>query len=137
MLTPRILISIAMGLFLPLSACYRTSSAPGTAVPTNRSLLTRQEVQDARFNSAWDAVEALRGNWLHDRGTNSFRLPTEILVYLDGVRYGNVSSLRDIPTTNVESIRYFNGMDASARWGTDHGKGVIYVTSTAGRPPDP
>lgn len=90
-----------------------------------------------RFISAWDAVDALRGNWLHDRGTSSFTRPTEILVYLDGVRHGNVSSLRDIPATSVENIRFFNGMDASTRWGLDHGKGVIYVTSKAGQPPNP
>lgn len=136
MLTPRILISIALGLFLPLSACYRASAGPG-AVSTDRSFLTREEVQDARFNSAWDAVQVLRGNWLHDRGTASFRLQTEILVYLDGVKQGTVSFLRSIPTTNVESIRFFSGMDATTRWGLDHGKGVIYVTSTAGRPPHP
>ena len=136
MVTPRILISIALALGVPLSACYRTSSPPG-AVAADRSVLTKAEVMDARFNSAWDAIEALRGNWLHDRGVSSFRLQTEILVYLDGVRYGNVSSLRNIPVTNVESIRYFNGMDASTRWGLDHGKGVIYVTSPAGRPPNP
>ncbi len=134
MLTPRILISIALGLILPLSACYRTSSDPG-AVSTDRSFLTREEVQDPRFNSAWDAVEVLRGNWLHDRGTASFRLQTEILVYLDGVRQGGVSFLRNIASTNVESIKFYSGMDATTKWGLDHGKGVIYVTTTAGRPP--
>lgn len=136
MVTPRILISIALALIVPLGACYRSTSPRG-AGGGDRSILTKAEVQDARFNSAWDAVEALRGNWLHDRGVSSFRLQTEILVYLDGVRQGNVSFLRNIPTTNVESIRFFNGMDASTRWGLDHGKGVIYVTSPAGRPPNP
>ncbi len=136
MVIPRILIAVALGLSVPLGACYRASSAPG-AVSTDRSFLTREEVRDPRFNSAWDAVQALRGNWLHDRGTASFRLQTEILVYVDGVRQGNVSFLRNIPSTDVESIRFFSGMDATTRWGLDHGKGVIYVTSTAGRPPHP
>jgi hypothetical protein len=135
-LTPRILISVALVLLMPLGACYRTSSAPD-AVSADRSVLTKAEVRSERFASAYDAVEALRGTWLHDRGANSFTHQTEIQVYLDGTRLGGISTLRDIPTTNVESIRYFNGMDASARWGLDHGKGVIYVTSPGGRQVNP
>jgi hypothetical protein len=134
MLTPRILFSIALALSVPLGACYRSSSAPGT-VSADRSVLTRAEVRDERFTTAWDAVEALRGNWLHERGAGSFSHETEIQVYLDGVRLGALSSLRDIPSTNVESIKYYNGMEASTRWGLDHGKGAIYVISSAGKQP--
>jgi hypothetical protein len=31
--------------------------------------------------------------------------------------------------TNVLSIRYIDGIAASARWGLDHGQGVILVST--------
>lgn len=134
MLTRRLLFCLSFTLLVPLSACFRASSGSGGG-SGDRSVLSREEVLEGRFTSAWDAVDALRRDWLHVRGTNTFTHPSEIQVYLDGIRLGTVGSLRDIPASGVESIKRYNGMDASARWGLDHGQGVIYVTSTAGRQP--
>lgn len=134
--TARFLFSIALALCVPLGACYKTSTG-SRSVSSDRSILSQAEVRDGRFTTAWDAVDALRNDWLRVRGTNTFSHPTEIQVYRDGVRFGTVASLRDIPVTDVESIRHYNGMDASARWGLDHGQGVIYVTTTAARQPAP
>lgn len=136
MLPPRILLSIALAAIVPLGACHRTSSG-SRSVSSDRSVLSQAEVQDARFLTAWDAVDALRNDWMRVRGTNTITHPTEIQVYRDGVRFGTVSSLREIPVSNVLSIRHYNGMDATARWGLDHGQGVIYVTTSAGRQPAP
>ena len=134
MLTRRTLFCISFALFVPLSGCFRASSGRSSA-SGDRSILSGEEVREGRFTSAFDVVDALRRDWLQMRGTNSFTHPTEIQVYLDGARLGTVASLREIPATSVAQIQHFNGMDATARWGLDHGQGVIYVTSTAGRRP--
>lgn len=129
MLIPRILLSVALVALVPLGACYRTSSG-SRSVSSDRSVLSQAEVRDSRFVTAWDAIDALRNDWLRVRGANTITHPTEIQVYRDGVRLGTVASLREISVTTIESIRHYNGMDATARWGLDHGQGVIYVTSS-------
>jgi hypothetical protein len=48
-------------------------------------------------------------------------------VYLNNVRHGGVASLRDILVTDIQEIRFINAADATTRWGTGHGSGVIMV----------
>lgn len=100
----------------------------------DRSLITREQILERHFNTAYDAVQALRGNWLTARGTDSFTHPSEMQVYLDGIRLGGVSSLQGIATQTIQYIRYFSGIEASTRWGLDHGRGVIFVVSEATSP---
>jgi hypothetical protein len=98
-------------------------------------VITREQLVEHNFNTAFDAVQALRSNWLRKRGEDSFRSPTQIWVYVDDVRMGGIESLRSIPRTGIEFIRYYDALTASARWGLDHGQGVIYVSTRPRRPP--
>ena len=52
-----------------------------------------------------------------------------ILVYLDGVRYGDPSSLRQISVNGVQEVRYLSASEAQARYGTMDLHGVIAVTT--------
>jgi len=97
----------------------------------DRNLLTGEQLRSQHFENAYDAIEALRSNWLASRGPDSFQTPTIVLVYLDNVRLGGVEMLRGISTQSVASIQRFDGLEATARWGIGHGAGVIYVTSWA------
>jgi hypothetical protein len=92
-----------------------------------QALLTREQIEDPRFSSAYDVVRALRSNWLNARGMASLRLKVEVQVYLDGVHLGGVQTLKDISTPAVQYIRYINGTDATTRWGIGHGRGVIFI----------
>lgn len=89
--------------------------------------IMREQIAEPRFSSAYDVVRALRSNWLSSRGDASIRLRTEVQVYLDGVHLGGVEMLQGISTPAIQYIRYFNGTDATTRWGIGHGRGVIYV----------
>jgi len=75
------------------------------------------------------AIEALRSNWLRERGPDSFSTPGHVQVYLDDSRVGGVETLRMLSLANVLFIRHVNGVDAAARWGLDHGQGVILVST--------
>jgi hypothetical protein len=48
-------------------------------------------------------------------------------VYGDGVRYGDLNSLRNILATHVLDIRYHNGAEAGARFGLQNTAGAIEV----------
>jgi len=114
-----------------VAAC--TARAPGELTPgaghPDHNLLTEQQLREHHFVTAYEAVAALRSSWLEARGPDSFTAPSQVLVYLDESRLGGVETLRALPMTNVLSIRFIDGIAASARWGLDHGQGVILVST--------
>lgn len=99
----------------------------------DRNVLTPEELQSTGAQDAYGAVQALRANWLQARGPDSFRSPSQVLVYVDDVRIGGVENLRTITLPQIGFIRYFDGREASGRWGLDHGQGVIFVSTRVDR----
>ncbi|MEJ7812504.1 MAG: hypothetical protein WKG32_18985 [Gemmatimonadaceae bacterium] len=110
------------------TACARNQSA-STSPRTDWNLITEGQLGGHRFGNAYEAVQALRNGWLQTRGPDSIVSPTRIWVYLDNSRLGGVESLRSIAIPGVAFIQHFDGVSAAARWGLDHGQGVIYVSS--------
>lgn len=104
------------------------STAPGS-VRVDRNVITGVQIREHGFTNVFDAVQSLRSNWLLTKGPDSFRTPTEVQVYLDNVRMGGVQTLRTISTETVKWVRYYDGLAASARWGLDHGQGVVFVST--------
>ena len=123
---------------LLLAACSASPPRAGGPEPSrdttgaesrDRTILTQAHFGAHQFNSAFDAIEALRSNWLKTRGTDSFQSPSQVRVYLDNISLGDTASLRTIAINTIVFIRYFDGIAATARWGLDHGAGVIYVST--------
>jgi len=113
-----------------------TGTTGTTGARIDPKLITREQIQEPRFSTAYDAVKALRGSWLSARATaaESFRYPSEVQVYLDGVHLGGVDALQTIACPPIQYIRFFSGLEASQRWGVDHGRGVIWISNDAKRP---
>jgi hypothetical protein len=130
---------------LLLTACSAPPRDPAAPVPSrgvsaesrDRTVLTQVQFGDHQFNTAFDAIESLRSNWLKTRGTDSFQNPSQVRVYLDNSSLGDTASLRTIAINTISYIRFFDGVQATARWGLDHGGGVIYVSTRpfTGNPP--
>jgi hypothetical protein len=118
--------SLALVLLLSAACSARTDGGRPSA---DRNLITRDEILEHQFSNALQLVEALHSNWLRTRGTDSFASPGRVLVYLDESRLGGIDSLRSIATQSIGYIRYYDGISASARWGLDHGHGVIFVST--------
>jgi hypothetical protein len=117
------------------SACSHLQSESGAH--TDRNTITKDQLTKNHYTTVYDAVEALRGNWLQTRGTDSFQSPSQVKVYLDNTMFGGVESMRSISTTTISFVRYFDGVSATARWGLDHGAGVIYISSRPAIATDP
>ena len=116
-------------------ATASTSGTPGTEVRRKGNLLTADEIASAHadITTAYDALSRLRPNWLAGHGVTSSvsnGAGTEFaLVFVDGQRYGDINSLRDIPAFNVGDIRYYDVTEGGARFGIRGGSsGVIEVT---------
>ena len=95
----------------------------------DRTILTQEQIAAHHFVTVYDAVEALRSNWLHTRGSDSFLNPSEVRVYFDNTLLGGTDKLREIAAKDVTFIRYFDGVSATARWGVGHAGGVIYLST--------
>lgn len=82
-------------------------------------------------NDAYQIVQNLRPAWLRTRGTISIQNPraSEAVVYLDGLSYGDLGSLRQISAGDVERMEYISASDATTRFGTGHAGGIIMVTT--------
>lgn len=82
-----------------------------------------------RYATVFDAVSALRSIWLRPRGPESFMLPLEVLVYYDNTILGSVETLRNIQPSLVSTVRFYDGPQATSRWGVGHSAGVIHIST--------
>lgn len=112
---------------LAVSLACASGGAATTSGRQDSSLITRAQITQYQYRNAFDAVQALHANWLTVKGTDSFRNPSQIWVYLNETRMGGVEVLRDIAAPTIASIKHYDGIAASAKWGLDHGQGVVQV----------
>ena len=83
------------------------------------SRIERDELATVQGRDAYEAVERLRPLWFDKRMPPDQVGEAAILVYLDGTRFGELESLRDIPLVNVESMRVLNSAEMTALVGTE------------------
>lgn len=108
------------------SGATRTVGAPGDR--RSRDLLTEADIQEAGVGSTYDIVQRLRPAWLRTRSSGTTRsAPQYAIVYLDGTRIGGLEALRRVNSTDVQTIRYLSGPDATTRYGTGHEGGAILI----------
>jgi hypothetical protein len=91
--------------------------------------LSRQEMLNEHFTNVYDAVVSLRSAWLTVRGTDSFTQTSQVWVYYDQTRLGSVEEMRSVLVGSVVSVRHYNGVDATMRWGVGHSAGAIEILS--------
>ena len=97
--------------------------------PLDPERLSQEEMLQEHFTNVYDAVASLRSGWLTVRGTDSFRQTSQIWVYYDENRLGRVDEMRSVLVNSVASLRHYNGVDATMRWGVGHSAGAIQILS--------
>ena len=121
-----------------VSACASSSDGPLSedaeratrATRGSSTLIVRAQLEALTDRSAWDAVETLNRRWLQARRSSTLASgPAYPGVVVDGVVRGEVDVLRQLNTTNIETMRYLSATDATTRYGTGFPGGVIEVTS--------
>lgn len=95
------------------------------------TLLTFEQLENAQNESAYDAIRQLRPGFLMSRGPTSFLgssspYPT---VYVDGVRYGGLETLREIPASWIFEVKYYRTSSVAAHFGRDEIGGVLAITT--------
>jgi hypothetical protein len=113
-------------LLIPGMACSARQTAVGERV--DRNVITQAQIREGGFRNAYEAVEALKAPWLRIRpdGLNQQR---EVLAYLDDIRLGGIQTLKQVLSSEIVLIRYYDSQTAIMRWGVDHSQGVIMVVT--------
>jgi len=117
-----------IALTLPLASCARRASSGPTQAGPN--LITTAQLAEAEGDAQnlWQVIERLRPNWLVSRAS-TMRERIDPMVYLDGTRFGELESLREIPLTGVLAILRVSAQDATLLYGTGHAGGIIAVST--------
>ncbi len=80
--------------------------------------------------SALDGIRRLRPRFLRSRRAEVARQALVLpVVYLDGMKLGELRTLESIHLRSVLEIQYSSPTEATMRWGLGHEGGVIHVMS--------
>jgi hypothetical protein len=126
------LVAVAAALGCASNGVTSGSSTNGVA-QKSANYLPFDEIANAHadVNTVYDAVARLRPNWLAPHGvTSSTSSSTSeyATVFVDGVLYGDLSTLRTLQAYHVADIRYYDITQAGAKYGIRGGSsGVIDV----------
>jgi hypothetical protein len=103
---------------------------PPAALPRSRSseILTKEEFEGSTASDAFGLVQQYRPTWLLARPPSGLDPSSgQVEVYLNGVRSGPVTRLRDIPARAVREMRYVSAAEAKMQYGVTNDGPVIAV----------
>jgi hypothetical protein len=108
--------------------CSSSGAAPTTAAnpkvdpsfKADPDFIVATEFDHQGFRDAYDIVQRLRPNWFTRKtgGSAARRMGTAgsgLVVYLDNARMGGVDALRQLQTGAIESLRFLDAANATAR----------------------
>jgi hypothetical protein len=128
---------MALATSVLLAGC--ASAGAKQAVTRDPNVITADEIaQNPSSPNAYDLIQRLRPSFLRTRGAvhgtaapggSSGFEAVDVVVYLNEARLGGTEQLRQLQTTDIREIRYYNSSDATTKWGTGHTAGAIQVIS--------
>jgi hypothetical protein len=105
------------------------AGVPGATGRGSPNVLTGDELRETRAANLWDALRQLRPQWLRARASSSLISGQggEPVVYVHNVLHGPLRTLQQMNIDQVRRVEFIDGRDATTRFGTGHGGGVIMV----------
>ncbi|MGH7517453.1 MAG: hypothetical protein ACREOC_08285 [Gemmatimonadales bacterium] len=126
-----------------------SGEAQSKKVKKDRKVVTAEEVSEANVNTAYEAVQKLRSDWLRQgqrqmtvygrtgragetsvqdaAGTLNESSPVKLAVFVDGTELGGPEELHRIPSNRIEEMRFLSGSDAQQQYGSRYGGGLIQI----------
>lgn len=104
-----------------------------------RDVITLLELEQTgkKAQDLYQAIRSLRPHFLQPpRGTRTMGsyTPDPTVVYVDGLRTGDLETLKTISTQNVFEVRYFEPSKAQEEFGMNHSGGAVLVRTMKSRP---
>ncbi|MGH7717540.1 MAG: hypothetical protein ACREON_01680 [Gemmatimonadaceae bacterium] len=128
---PHVLLSALVLVPLASSVLASCASTPGPVRPESSTHISADEITTLNATTAYQIIQRTRAEFLHVRGPVSILTTASPapIVYVDNVRYGTVSALRNISATDVMEIWFLSSRDATTKYGTGHMGGVIEIVT--------
>jgi hypothetical protein len=106
---------------------------PATTAGSDRKVITEQEILSTNAATAYDVIARLRAEYLRNRGPTSLSLPSraEPVVFLNEQLYGAIDVLKQVRSSDLREIRFYDGPDAVTKFGSQYGGGVIQLVTQA------
>jgi hypothetical protein len=109
-------------------------ASSGAATATHQTdLITATEIATSGTTNAWDLINRLRPNWLRQQAIGSIGggARTQVIaVYVDGHRFGDVSTLRSLSSSTIRSAQWLDAARAATvlnEVGSDPIAGAIVI----------
>lgn len=114
-----------------LGACSQAKHIDPLLTPEDPEIITQDQIIASRATSAYDVIKKLHGNFLSYRGRTSFIDSASSMpqVFMDDQIYGPISSLRNIPASQIAEIRLYRAWEAVLKYGTGLPGGAIAIKS--------
>lgn len=118
------------------AAACASGGGGAPAATQNPNVISSEEITASSASNAYEVIQRLRPSFLRTRGAvhgtpngaNAMEM-VDLVVYLNDNRLGGSDQLRQISTTDIREIRYFNSSEATTKWGTGHSAGAIQIVS--------
>ena len=110
------------------------SGTSGGNAPDSHTVLRFDEINQAGVGgTAYDVISRLRPGFLISRGqatiSNGTAASSYPNIYLDGVPYGDINTLRTIDASHIGEVRLFQAWEAQTKFGVGNNGGVIAITT--------
>lgn len=129
----RPVIVLTLVLAVVITACHQQAAGGSGASPGRsvRNVITQAEIDSSDASSVYDLIMRTRGDFLKDRGTTSLKTNqhARAVVFLNDQEYGILETMRNIPRNRIAEIRYYPGIEAVAKYGSQYGGGVVLLVS--------
>jgi hypothetical protein len=129
MVRPRLLPLVIIALSLGCAP----SSSPGDGGDRKSQVITLKEINAAGMSgSAYELISRLRPGFLVSRGQTTLTGAQSVAypnVYLDGVAFGDINTLRNIDAAQIAEVRMYQSWEAQTKFGLGNSGGVIAIVT--------
>ena len=129
---PLHVVTVTLAITMLTACSHSRGPAPSSSGPRrDPDVITAEELGSTIASTVYEAVRVLRPAWMMRSRPTAIReqQQAQLIVYVDGIRYGNLESLRQIVPSGVFTVRYYSPGNAEARFGPGHLLGAIEVTT--------
>ena len=125
-MAPRTLVLLLS--MVALGACTRAPYTDPSLAP-DREIITQDEIEASRGATAYDVIRKVHGNFLSYRGRTSIKDSASAMpvVFVDDQAFGPVSTLRNIPASQLAEIRLYRAWEAVIKYGSGLPGGAIAI----------
>lgn len=124
----------ALALAAALCAWGGAAAAQQTTGTRDRDRLSGDEIRATNKDNLFDAIRALRPQWMNRRGRGTILGQEFVVVYRDGFAEGPPAVMREMNLQEVTEVVYLNAADATTRYGTGHQNGAILISTRSVTP---